>query len=434
MQRYRTMEKFDIIIIGAGAAGLMAAKIVSRAKKKVCILEARNRIGGRVHTLIKNGFSKPVEAGAEFIHGKLPVTISLLKEAGIKYYETDGELWQLKNDKLLRRNDFIEHADQLMKKLNELNHDISIAELMNTYFKDEKYSGMKKSLQQYMEGYDAADISYASSLALKKDWQKEDDEQYRIEGGYQLLLDHLKNTCLQNGCSIHLSTIVKKINWKDDYAEVITKDNNSFFSNKVIITVPLPFLTGEEIDAGISFESSLPTVSEAAKQIGYGSVIKIVLEFTHAFWETGEYRRAKNMFFLFSDEKIPTWWSQLPDKTPILTGWLAGPKANALANEDDDFILQQALLSLSSIFAIDIKILRQFLKASLIHDWMADPFSKGAYSYNTIASAAAKKILATPVANTLFFAGEALDDNSNATVEGALNSGKDVAEKMLNIL
>ncbi|MDB5199468.1 MAG: FAD-dependent oxidoreductase [Chitinophagaceae bacterium] len=434
MQRYRTMEKFDIIIIGAGAAGLMAAKIASRAKKKVCILEARNRIGGRVHTLIKNGFSKSVEAGAEFIHGKLPVTISLLKEAGIKYYETDGELWQLKNDELKKREDFIEHADQLMKKLKELNHDTSIAELLNTYFNDEKYSEMKKSLQQYMEGYDAADINYASSLALKKDWQKEDDDQYRIEGGYQLLLDYLKNACLQNGCSIHLSTIVKKINWKDDYAEVITKDNNSFFSNIVIITVPLPFLTGEENAAGISFEPLLPMVSEAAKQIGYGSVIKIVLEFTHAFWETGEYRRAKNMFFLFSDEKIPTWWSQLPDKTPILTGWLAGPKANALANEGEDFILQQALLSLSAVFAIDIKILRQFLKASLIHDWMADPFSKGAYSYNTITSAAAKKKLATPVANTLFFAGEALDDNSNATVEGALNSGKDVAEKMLNIL
>ncbi len=425
------MEKFDVIIVGAGAAGLMAAKILCDAKKKVCILEARDRVGGRVHTLIKKGFSKPVEAGAEFIHGKLPLTICLLKEAGIKYYETDGALWQLKNDGLKKREDFIEHAEQLMKKLKELDHDISITAFLDKYFDDAKYSEMKNSLQQYIEGYDAADINYASSLALKEEWQKEEDKQYRIEGGYGLLLDHLKNNCLQNGCSIHLSTIVKKIKWKDEDVEVITKQNDSYFSGKVILTIPPLLLTGEENDAGISFDPSLPLVTEAAKQIGYGGVIKIVMEFTHAFWETGECRKAEDLFFLFSEEKIPTWWSQLPDKTPILTGWLAGPKANELVNADDDIILQQALHSLSSIFAIDTEILQKNLKASHIHNWIADPFSNGAYSYNTTTSAAAKKILATPVANTLFFAGEALDKDSNATVEAALQSGKEVAEKIL---
>ncbi len=432
--RYLSMEKFDVIIVGAGAAGLMAAKILCDAKKKVCILEARDRIGGRVHSITKEGFSKPVEAGAEFIHGRLPLTISLLKEAGIKYYETTGELWQLKNNELKKREDFIEHADQLIKKLEKLEHDISIPELLDKYFTNTKYSEMKKSLQQYIEGYDAGDINYASSLALREEWQHEDDEQYRIEGGYQPLLDHLKNMCLQNDCAIYFSTIVKKINWKDDDVEVITKEDTSYFSNKVIITVPPVFLAGEETDAGIYFDPLLPLVTEAAKQIGYGSVIKIVLEFTLAFWETGEYRKAEDLFFLFSEEKIPTWWSQLPDKTPTLTGWLAGPKAKVLANEDDDFILEQALISLSSIFAIDAKILQKYLKASHINNWLADPFSKGAYSYNTITSAAAKKILATPVANTLFFAGEALDKKSSATVEAALNSGKDTVEKILNIV
>ena len=146
------MEKFDVVIIGAGAAGLMAAKILCNARKKVGILEARGRIGGRVHTFMKSGFSKPVEGGGEFIHGNPGLTISLLKQAGIKYYETEGELWQLKNNKLVKRKDFIEHADQLMKKLKELKQDISIAELLEKYFTDEKYNEMKISLQQYIEG------------------------------------------------------------------------------------------------------------------------------------------------------------------------------------------------------------------------------------------------------------------------------------------
>src|SRR5437660_224157 len=134
------MEKFDVIIIGAGAAGLMAAKILCDAEKKVCILEARDRIGGRVHTLHKEGFTKAVDAGAEFIHGELPLTIKLLKEAGIEYHNMEGGLWQLKNNVLVKREDFIEHADQLIKKLKELDQDMSIAEFLQKYFPEDRYA------------------------------------------------------------------------------------------------------------------------------------------------------------------------------------------------------------------------------------------------------------------------------------------------------
>lgn len=425
------MQKFDVIIIGAGAAGLMAAKTLCDAKKKVCILEARDRIGGRVHTLNEEGFSKPVEAGAEFIHGKLSLTFKLLEEAGIKYYKTDGELWQLKNNDLVKREDFMEHAGEIMKKLNKLDHDISIAEFLERYFSEEKYAEMKRSLQQYIEGYDAADINNFSSLALKEEWESEDEEQYSVESGYQPLLEYLKNSCVQNGCNIHLKTIVKKISWKNNEVKVFTADNNSFVSQKIIITVPPVFLTGDENEAGILFDPSLAVITEAAKQIGYGGVIKIILEFDHPFWETGECRKTEDLFFLFSGEKIPTWWTQLPDRTPTLTGWLAGPNSNDLSEADDDFILQSALQSITSIFDINIEVLQQYIKAFHVKNWNADPFSKGAYSYNSITSGAAKKIFSTPVGNTIFFAGDAYNINSNATVDAALESGKQVAERML---
>lgn len=425
------MEKFDVIIIGAGAAGLMAANILSDAKKKVCIVEARDRIGGRVHTILNSGFSKPIEAGAEFIHGNLSVTISLLKKYGIQYHRTEGELWQLKNDDLKKREDFIEHADEIMKKLNELKTDMSIAEFLNKYFADDKYADMKRSLQQYIEGYEAADINYFSSLALKEEWESEDEEQYRIEGGYGALLEHLKNDCIQNGCAIYFNETAKAIKWNEGNVEVTTKENKTFTAGKIVITVPLPLLTDEKFAAGISFEPQLPVINEAAKQIGYGGVIKVIIEFDHAFWETGEVRKAGNMFFVFSEEIIPTWWSQLPDEIPMLTGWMAGPKTKELEHADDDKILQQALRSLCSLFDIHIEILQQYIKSSYVHNWLCDPFSKGAYSYNTTTSAAAKKIFATPVANTLYFAGEAFNASSNATVDAALTSGKNIAKLIL---
>src|SRR5660398_137980 len=82
--------KVDVIIIGGGASGLAAGKEISKAGKKVCVLEARNRLGGRIHTLNVPGFSTHIEAGAEFVHGDMPVTKSLLKEGGIEFNSIEG--------------------------------------------------------------------------------------------------------------------------------------------------------------------------------------------------------------------------------------------------------------------------------------------------------------------------------------------------------
>ncbi len=91
------MKDIDILIIGAGAAGLMAAYTLSNAGKKVAILEARNRAGGRIHTLENASFFKHAELGAEFVHGNLPITLRLLKKAGIRYYPAWGEMWHYSN-------------------------------------------------------------------------------------------------------------------------------------------------------------------------------------------------------------------------------------------------------------------------------------------------------------------------------------------------
>jgi monoamine oxidase len=422
------MGNCDIIIVGAGAAGLMAAKILSENKITVCILEARTRIGGRVFTINDAGFSKPVEAGAEFIHGNLPLTIALLKKAGIKYHKTAGEIWEHKNGELIKKEYFIEHAYLLEKKLKKADKDMGMYEFLERNFAEDKYGDMKQSICDYVEGYDAANIKETSLLAFKKDWENEEDVQYVIEGGYGALLEHIKDNCSQNGCDIYLSTDVKEIKWTTQQAEIITNGRN-FSANKVIIAVPTTLLT-QQIQGNISFNPALPGITNAAMQIGHGGVIKVIIEFTHAFWNT---QKAKNFFFIFSKETIPTWWSQLPDKTPILTGWLAGPKAEQLSHETDDSFLEHGLLSLSSIFNIEMKILKQFVKASHVHNWIADAFSKEAYSYKSLTTEQGKNILRKPISNTLFFTGEALAKNYYATVEAALQSGKEVAEKILEL-
>ncbi|MEP6615945.1 MAG: NAD(P)/FAD-dependent oxidoreductase [Ginsengibacter sp.] len=424
------MEKFDVIVVGAGAAGLLAAKILSSAKLNVCLIEGRDRIGGRAHTIAKKGFSKPVETGAEFIHGKLPVTTHLLDEAGIKYYETKGALWEVKDKSLVKKMGFIDHADQLENKLNKLEEDIPVADFITKYFDGPEYVYTKHSLQQYIEGYDAGNIHDFSSLALKEEWENDDGKQFRIEGGYGKLLEHLLQKCTENGCTLHLSTIAKKINWQTGRAEVITAGQGCYFAAKVIITVPPSLLVNDHQLAGITFSPPLPGITEAAMKIGYGGVVKIVVEFSHAFWETGEVRKAEKLYFLFSEEKIPVWWSQLPDTTPMLCGWLAGPRANEMHATNQE-ILEIAIGSLTSIFGMSSSSIQKIITGSYVHNWVTDPFSRGGYSYNSMTTEVGKKTLRTPIAGTLYFAGEALAEKTNATVESAFESAVEVTAKIL---
>ena len=114
------MKKTDVIIIGAGAAGLMAAYTLVKAGKTVTILEARNRLGGRIHTISNPNFSTYVELGAEFIHGDLPVTLHLLQEAGIGLNDVLFEMWQYSKGKLNKSQEFVEGWDTLLEKINQL--------------------------------------------------------------------------------------------------------------------------------------------------------------------------------------------------------------------------------------------------------------------------------------------------------------------------
>src|SRR5688500_6574289 len=113
----------DVIIIGAGAAGLSAARTLSAKGKSVCIVEARDWIGGRIHTMKGEGFSVPVEAGAEFIHGNLPLTQTLLKEANVSYQAGNGQTWNVEKGKLSKGDLFDKDWDVLIQKLSQLKQD-----------------------------------------------------------------------------------------------------------------------------------------------------------------------------------------------------------------------------------------------------------------------------------------------------------------------
>lgn len=418
----------DVIIIGAGAAGLMAANESGKAGKSVIIIEARNRIGGRIHTIQSEGFSGPVEAGAEFIHGDLPVTLSLLREANISFYEGTGAAWQVKDGRLNKGEFFTEGWGEMMDTLNNLEHDMSLRTFLDQYFSDPKYNELRDSVIRFVQGYDAADINRVSVFALREEWNNEDSTiGYHPEGGYSKLMDFLAERCQQQGASIHLSKVVTTVKWNSGQIEVMTADGDHYTARKVLITIPVSVLkTG-----AISFDPPIPEQMNAFNKLGNGNVIKFLIEFKRAFWESNHPLQANkmpDMHFLFSDAFIPTWWTQRPAPIPLLTGWLAGPPEK-IVNQTDDELLEEAFRSLAYLFDCSDDVLKGQARTARVFNWARDPFTQGAYAYKTIEADEALKLLTQPVKDTIYFAGEALYDGpAMGTVEAALASGAEAAK------
>ncbi len=434
------MQTTDILIIGAGAAGLMAAYRLSASGRKVIVLEARNHTGGRIHTISHESFFKHAELGAEFIHGNLPVTLNLLKEANIKYSAAGGEMVRYDKGRFIDHEGFIENWDLLLQKLNELEQDTDIANFLHKHFPGENYIGLRDGVSKFVAGYDTADPKKASSFALRNEWNSEDDDaQYRLDNGYCSMINYLADKCKEHEGSVYLNSVVSQIDWKPGDVKVITDSGEIYSAEKIIIAMPLGVLQAHRGEKGaVVFHPAIKEQINAINDLGFGAIIKFLLEFKDAFWENNGTKMLagkslKDMAFLISDENIPTWWTQYPKHSTLLTGWLGGPRAAEKKGDTTEELLQQALQSLSNIFKLSVDELKAKLIASSIMNWTAEPFTRGSYSYDAVAAPEARKVLDAGVDNTLFFAGEYLYDGpAMGTVEAALTSGQNVAKRILN--
>jgi monoamine oxidase len=410
-----------ILVIGAGAAGLMAARRLAAEGFSVTLLEAATIPGGRIHSFSIPGFTGLVEAGAEFVHGDLPITLQLAREAGVSLVPTHHSRVTSDSEKA----DVPFHWDDLMEEMARLEEDKPIAEFLDTHFPGEKYTRLRRSVQRFAEGYDLADLATVSTKALYKEWSgEEDSSEYRVDGGYGRLVDYLVLECRRLGANVHFGSPVTEVRWQAGSVGVRTTGDQRFIAERLIMTVSLGVLRE------IVFVPSVPGVKRAAAAIGYGSVIKILLEFRTPFWR--ELRPGAQTLFILSEQPVPVWWTQAEEGSTLLTGWLTGENMRRFQALDPQDRLERCLSSLAAIFSRDIALLREQLAASRIFDWLEQPYVHGGYSFDTVATPACRQLLRKPVAETLYFAGEAIYEGSvPGTVEAAFHSGLEVAEKII---
>jgi monoamine oxidase len=169
-----------------------------------------------------------------------------------------------------------------------------------------------------------------------------------------------------------------------------------------------------------------------------GSVVRITLRLSERFWASEWYAKQIGTqeldtasFVHTNDEQFPIWWTSYPVTAPLMVGWHGGPGAHALAQLASEQIEDAAINALSRQFRIPLRRMRGLVEAAWMHDWIHDPFSRGAYSYQTVGGVGAPDLLARPLRGTLFFAGEATAaEGETGTVNGAIASGKRAAAEV----
>jgi monoamine oxidase len=432
---------FDVVVIGAGAAGLAAAARLAEQRRTVLLLEARDRVGGRIWTREEPGLAVPVELGAEFIHGLAPVSRKWLENAGKPVHDVPDAHWRIVNGALSLSDGFFEEVQHAFQRhREEASHDMSFAHFLDDVLKDELSPRARAGARAMAEGFDAADTSRASALALVDEWTDSsfiDSSQGRIEGGYSGLLTAMANALPASVCKLQLQSVVKKITWKRDSVEV----EGSFLEQRfvataprAVITVPLGVLQSPATDpAHITFDPPLTAKESALRCLESGPVIKLNLRFRSAFWEQVDNGRYRNATFFHSDSlTFRVFWTSLPARSPLLVAWAGGPRVAQLQSDGTSPLAKHAIESLKVMFGQYVDVADQ-LEAAYCHDWQGDPFSRGAYSYIGVGGGSARAELASPLENTLFFAGEATDHTGEAaTVAGALQSGERAAREIID--
>jgi monoamine oxidase len=231
-----------------------------------------------------------------------------------------------------------------------------------------------------------------------------------------------------------LQTVVREVRWSRGSVEVRAESLGHTLemrARSAVLTLPLGVLQESAGGGVVRFTPALEMKASALAGLISGPVIKLSLRFRDAFWEHLDNARYRDGAFFHAPKcRFPTIWSAVPRRAPLLQAWAGGPRAESLGSASHPELVRHALDTVEALFGKEVDAAGR-LDATYAHDWQRDPLARGAYSYVAVGGGRAREDLAAPVDDTLFFAGEATDEEEPATVTGALQSGERAAREIL---
>lgn len=400
------MKNYDIIVIGAGAAGIACAHELISLGYNVLVIEARNRIGGRIYTVNDPSLDVPLELGAEFIHGAPPSILSRARNRSI-IDVSDNHIY-FKNGQ--RENvDFWEKLEKSWKKLKQTKNDQPVSSFLESV-----HGEAKDICRSYVEGFHAADPAKMSKNALAISERAEEPnlngrELFRPALGYRHFLNQFEYF---ENADLELNTQVTQIRWDTRSVTIQTHKKEMLNAKAVVVTIPLG-----PLKANANLFSPNLSIHFAALEMGH--IQKLVFIFKSRFWEN-IWEEPVTFLHTTSNFLFPTWWTMIPVRSPILVGWQGGPKAQEISTWSEGDRVDAALKTLSSITKWSLSKLKKELVSCHLHDWSNDPLNLGAYSYRGLGKFDENNFVFGPI----YFAGEAwAQEPARGTVHGAIDTG-----------
>jgi monoamine oxidase len=434
-------SKVDVVIVGAGVAGLAAARRLREQGVRVVVLEARRRIGGRVFTARNSRSPLPIELGAEFLHGEATEVRTIADAAKATVVDIVGGRWLSAHGRLSTADDFWKRIDRILRHADpDRQPDRPLSAFLAEKPGGKRFAKDRALVREFVENFHAAELDRISERAVADGGNPGEDpsEQRmgRLVDGYGSIVEWLAAPVRP---AIKLERVVTNIDWSPGRVAVSARGpggrTEAFHARATIITVPVSLLHPSARGRGaLVISPDVPSMREAAACAAMGHVQRIVLLLDHPLLEIVDERRQQRLAGLSILQapglSVPVWWTSYPLRSRLVVGWAGGPSAFALERSRVP-LRENAISSLANAFGLDRRKIARHVEKTFAHDWSRDPYARGAYSYSVVGGSDAAKKLSRPVRGTLFTAGEAADEEGRSgTVHGAIASGYRAAEQV----
>lgn len=440
------IARSDVVVIGAGVAGLAAARRLHEKGLRVVVVEGRDRIGGRVYTRRDARSILPIELGAEFLHGDAAEVREIAGAAGLTEVEITGSRWTVAHGRFTRADDFWRRLDRVLSRADARRMpDRPLSRLLAERPGGHRFADDRRLAREFVEGFHAAEVDRISERAIADGGnpgaEPESQRMARLIGGYDAVPGWLAAPIASR---IHLGAVAHAVEWAPGRVTVRARGHGGrglgiVRARAAVVTVPVSLLHGDARGRGaIRFTPEVGAIRTAAAGLAMGQVQRVGVLLDRPLLELLGGRRRQQLgdatFFTARGVDVPVWWTPFPVRAGLTVAWAGGPAAMELARAPRD-VVARVIASLADAFAIERRTLSRHVVATFHHDWCRDPFARGAYAYALVGGSEAADTLSRPVRGTLFFAGEATDaDGRTGTVHGAVATGHRAAAQVARAL